>query len=101
MPAALAPKPVHSSAAGLDRQICIWCCRVPEQCPEAVADLVDACTREDPQQRPTMQEVYHILKAAANEPTPYPCAPDTTGSSGSVQMSQILASRNDSAMEAS
>ena len=48
-----------------------------------------------------MQEVYHILKAAANEPTPYPCAPDTTGSSGSVQMSQILASRNDSAMEAS
>ena len=67
-------------------------CRVPEQCPRAVADLVDACTQEDPGQRPTMTQVYHILKAAANENTP--SAQALTGSS--VQ----LASRNDSANEA-
>ena len=73
--------------------------RVPQQCPQAVADLIEACTREEPLERPTMTEVYHILKAAANKNTPTTQA-ITAGSLQLTPQATILASRNDSAMEA-
>ena len=45
-------------------------CRVPEQCPQAVSDLVEACTQKDPAQRPDIKQAYHILKEAANAQCP-------------------------------
>ena len=35
--------------------------RVPEDCPAAVAELVEACTAEDPAARPSAREVVEAL----------------------------------------
>ena len=40
--------------------------RVPEQCPPAVVDLIDACMDEDPARRPDIGQAYHLLRGAAN-----------------------------------
>ena len=35
--------------------------RVPEEAPQEVADLVQACLSEDPEDRPTATELVHCL----------------------------------------
>ena len=37
--------------------------RVPEECPEEVLVLIDACLSEDPAQRPSAVEVFQRLNA--------------------------------------
>ena len=34
-----------------------------------MCELVEACTRKDPAQRPDIRDAYHILKEAANAPS--------------------------------
>ncbi len=36
--------------------------RVPEECPQDVADLMMECMRLDPSERPTAQQVMHRLR---------------------------------------
>ena len=37
-------------------------CRVPESCPQAIADLWEACTKTDPDERPSAMEVQECLQ---------------------------------------
>ena len=46
----------------------LFCCRVPEECPQYVADLIEACQQRDPNDRPSSQEVYDQLKAGGSTP---------------------------------
>ncbi len=39
-------------------------CRVPEECPQWVADLISECMSEAPDERPTSREIYQKLLAA-------------------------------------
>ena len=41
-------------------------CRVPEECPAFVAELIDSCMLEDPLARPTSKDIYRILLADDN-----------------------------------
>lgn len=36
-------------------------CRVPEQCPQAIADLMLSCQLEQPYKRPTTSEIIQII----------------------------------------
>ena len=51
-------------------------CRVPQEAPQEVAELVVHCTQEEPVHRPTMQAVLQLLEAATaamqREPQPAP-----------------------------
>ena len=38
--------------------------RVPEDCPKAVADLVNLCCQQSPAARPTIDAIFNVLKAA-------------------------------------
>lgn len=42
-------------------------CRVPEECSEAVADLIAACMEADPADRPSAREIVEMLSATGNE----------------------------------
>ena len=37
--------------------------RVPEECPQEVADLIQRCKAVDPQQRPSAKQAFEILRA--------------------------------------
>lgn len=37
------------------------CRRVPEECPQEIADLIDSCLLTDPKLRPTAQEALDVL----------------------------------------
>ena len=39
-------------------------CRVPQEAPQEVAELVVQCTKEEPTHRPTMQKVLQLLEDA-------------------------------------
>lgn len=39
----------------------ISCCRVPEECPQEVADLIEACMSVDAGKRPSSTDVYEML----------------------------------------
>ena len=39
------------------------CSRVPEDCPQALADLVERCSSADPTQRPFAGELLELLSA--------------------------------------
>ena len=41
----------------------LYDCRVPAECPQWVADLIESCMQQDPAQRPTSREVYQQLSA--------------------------------------
>jgi len=41
--------------------------RVPEECSEAVADLIAACMEADPADRPSAREIVEMLSATGNE----------------------------------
>ncbi len=41
--------------------------RVPEECSESVALLIDTCLLDDPDQRPTARELVDKLSKAAQE----------------------------------
>jgi hypothetical protein len=45
-----------------------WPRRVPDDCPQAVAALVEACTRRDPGARPSAARVLEKLEEAASQP---------------------------------
>jgi serine/threonine protein kinase len=36
---------------------------VPEECPQAIADLYQACLAYDPRQRPTAAQVMEIIES--------------------------------------
>lgn len=38
-------------------------CRVPEECPQEIADLVQQCKAVDPRQRPSARQAFDIIKA--------------------------------------
>ena len=38
-------------------------CRVPEECPRWVADLITDCMRSNPDRRPTSKEVFEMLRS--------------------------------------
>ena len=40
-----------------------WMCRVPEECPQEIADLVQQCKAVDPRQRPSARQAFDIIKA--------------------------------------
>lgn len=42
---------------------CWLCCRVPEECPAWVAELINACMSEEPAARPTSKAIYQMLLA--------------------------------------
>ena len=44
----------------------IVACRVPEECPQWVADLIATCMSEEPQERPTSRNVYQRLLSGGN-----------------------------------
>lgn len=50
-------------------------CRVPEECPAEVEQLIQDCLEEEPEQRPDMKTVFERLKSAANIPPPGHSAP--------------------------
>ena len=54
---------IQKSGAELDVIIRLCACRVPEECPQWVADLIAACVYFDPAQRLTSKDVYHALLA--------------------------------------
>lgn len=41
--------------------------RVPDECSEAVADLISACMEADPASRPSAREIVDMLAATGNE----------------------------------
>ena len=41
---------------------------VPDECPQAIADLLRQCKSTTPKARPTMKEVYRVLGATAEAP---------------------------------
>ena len=47
-------------------------CRVPEEGPAEVVELMQACMHEEPEARPTAKEVINRLQAAmADHPSPH------------------------------
>ena len=58
---------------------CLWSvCRVPDECPQAIADLYQACTSFDARQRPKASEVMRIIEGSmlAIPGAPEAAAPD-------------------------
>lgn len=52
----------------------LWCmvCRdlkVPEDCPEAISQLIDQCLEAKPHDRPSIREVFNVLKAHQTIPS--------------------------------
>ena len=37
--------------------------KVPQECPQEIDDLINACLSEDPASRPSAREAYDVLKA--------------------------------------
>jgi len=46
-------------------------CRVPEECPQEVSDLISWC-RKEPNKRPSALEVFEALNASPMVPPPSP-----------------------------
>ena len=49
-------------------------CRVPEECPQAIADLYQACTGFDARKRPKASEVMRVIEGSM---LAIPGAPDS------------------------
>lgn len=49
----------HSPAGS--SEIMLEPCRVPEECPAWVAELITSCMLENPAARPTSKEIYRML----------------------------------------
>jgi len=53
----------------------VGCDRVPEECPQDVSDLIDACLLTDPAMRPTALSALDVLmREPDEEPAPPPAA---------------------------
>ncbi len=51
--------------------IIVGCDRVPEECPQDISDLIDACLRTDPATRPTALAALDVLmRDPDEEPAP-------------------------------
>ena len=51
-----------------------WC-SVPDECPEEVAQLIDACMLEDPEQRPSALDIIQAITAIPVTQRPQPQRP--------------------------
>lgn len=50
--------------------ICAQCvCRATDNCPEDVAELIKQCTSPDPNDRPSIDQVFHTLSGKAPPPS--------------------------------
>lgn len=38
--------------------------QVPQECPQAVSDMVFACLNADPDKRPSAQQIIHVIEAS-------------------------------------
>ena len=44
--------------------------QVPQECPQAVNDVVFACLNQDPDKRPSAQQIIHVIEAStARQPS--------------------------------
>lgn len=60
----IASKSLTSLPAGrqmLADQLTSTCCRVPEECPVAIADLITRCMDSKPANRPSAKDVVFVL----------------------------------------
>ena len=48
------------------------CAQVPEECPLAIAQLIDDCLENPPRERPSARQAHDIIKAAL---VPAPSSP--------------------------
>lgn len=53
--------------------------QVPQECPQAVSDIVVGALRRDPKDRPTAQEIICVIESSMAAQTPDPFADDTAG----------------------
>lgn len=45
----------------------VWlCCRVPDECPEVVAELVELCMLDNPKERPSAKDIIDIITPFAH-----------------------------------
>ena len=51
------------------------CAQVPEECPLAIAQLIDDCLENPPRDRPSARQAYDIIKAAL---VPAPSSPPSS-----------------------
>ena len=49
----------------------VWYCRVPEECPKEVEQLLTRCLMADPAVRPDCKEVVRVLAALEKMPPPH------------------------------
>ena len=42
-------------------------CRVPQQCPREIAELIDWCLKSEPCNRPTCEQILDILQRVEDE----------------------------------
>ena len=59
---------IHSPLPAVDVEIqSCNVCRVPEECPQWVADIITRCMGENPESRPTSKEVFRLLRSDGAE----------------------------------
>ena len=46
----------------LFKRILLLGLQVPQECPQAVSDMVFACLKRDPSCRPTAQQIIHVIE---------------------------------------
>lgn len=44
-----------------EAQVCFFGCRVPEECPQEVADVIATCLGENPSNRPSARDIVDQL----------------------------------------
>ena len=58
----------------VDARSLLWC-SVPDECPEEVVQLIDACMLEDPEQRPSALDIIQAITAIPVTQRPQPQRP--------------------------
>lgn len=44
--------------------LCLLGLQVPQECPQAVSDMVFACLNTDPEKRASAQQIIHVIEAS-------------------------------------
>ncbi len=55
--------PIASNCIRAESGSAAYVVQVPEECPQAIADLVDTCLNESPAARPTAQQIFDIISS--------------------------------------
>lgn len=76
--------PVVRTAQAQSRLKACMGCRVPEECPPEVAELIDDCLQPDPKARPTAKEVVKRIQRIHLSSSPQP-KPNSRNRCGSVR----------------